>query len=71
MMRTLRFAVVMCACVALKAQAEAFPSAYAAPDGPPILLTNATILDGAGARYDNTSLYLSDGKIIWLSLIHI
>ena len=65
-MKTLRFVVVVCACIALKVQAEAFPSAYAAPAGPPILLTNATILDGAGARYDNTNLYLSDGKVMWI-----
>ena len=65
-MKPLQFAVFVCACIALKVQAEAFPSAYAAPAGPPILLTNATILDGAGARYDNTSLYLSDGKVMWI-----
>ena len=65
-MKTLRFAVFVCACIALKVQAEAFPSAYGAPTGSPVLLTNATILDGAGARYDNTSLYLSDGKVMWI-----
>jgi imidazolonepropionase-like amidohydrolase len=46
------------------ARLDAFPSRYVVPEAAPILITNATVLDGLGALYENTSVLLSDGKIV-------
>jgi imidazolonepropionase-like amidohydrolase len=46
--------------------AEAFPSTYSAPSASPILLTNATVLDGTGKRLDNTDIYLANGTVVWV-----
>jgi len=48
--------------------AEAFPSTYSAPSASPILLTNATVLDGTGKRLDNTDIYLANGAVVWVGL---
>ncbi len=66
MNRILPFLAGVLACVALKAHAEAFPSTYQAPVGPPVLLKNATVLTGDGQRLDNASIYLADGKVTWV-----
>lgn len=66
MNRILPFLAGVLACVALKAHAEAFPSTYQAPVGPPVLLKNATVLTGDGQRLDNASIYLADGKVAWV-----
>lgn len=42
---------------------DPFPSTYAAYPNAPVLITNATIIDGAGARIENGSILLNDGKI--------
>ncbi len=47
--RILPFLAGFLACLALKAHAEAFPSTYQAPVGPPVLLKNATVLTGDGS----------------------
>ena len=46
--------------------AEAFPSTYSAPSASPILLSNATVLDGTGKRLDNTDIYLANGTVVWV-----
>ncbi|MCG2586218.1 amidohydrolase [Massilia sp. TS11] len=38
-------------------------STYAAPSAAPVLLKNATILTGSGARLDGADLLLADGKV--------
>src|SRR4051812_30598401 len=43
--------------------APLFPSTYVAPATGPVLIRNATILTGTGARLDNADLLLVDGKI--------
>jgi imidazolonepropionase-like amidohydrolase len=40
-----------------------FPSTYAPPPAPAVLITNATVLDGAGGRLDGASVLLQDGRI--------
>lgn len=45
------------------ARQGAFPSTYAPLPAPPTLIENATLYDGRGERYRNTSLLLEDGKI--------
>ncbi|MEK9920688.1 MAG: amidohydrolase, partial [Luminiphilus sp.] len=47
-------------------QADVFPSTYVSKTANPVLFTNATILTGDGGRIDNTSLYISDGRIQWM-----
>ena len=47
-------------------QADVFPSTYVSKTASPVLFTNATILTGDGGRIDNTSLYISDGRIPWM-----
>ncbi|WP_375209695.1 amidohydrolase [Hyphomonas jannaschiana] len=42
---------------------DPYPSTYEAFPNAPVLITNATILDGEGAKIDNGSLLLQDGKI--------
>ena len=49
-----------------RAYAEAFPSTYSAPSASPILLTNATVLDGTGKRLNNTDIYLANGTVVWV-----
>lgn len=48
------------------ATAEPFPSTYTVPPGPPILITNATLLDGLGGKMEGTDIYLAEGKIAWI-----
>jgi len=43
---------------------EPFPSTYHAYPGAPTLLTNVTILDGEGGRFDHAALLFRDGKIV-------
>ena len=45
------------------ARLDAFPSQYTVPQSAPVLITNATVVDGLGALYENTSVLLQDGKI--------
>ena len=40
-----------------------YPSTYKPIEGEPTLITNVTILDGVGNRFDNGSIYFVDGKI--------
>ena len=42
---------------------NAFPSTYSPLPSQPVLITNATVLDGAGARLDNTDVLMVDGRI--------
>jgi len=46
------------------AQADPYPSTYKPLPRVATLITNATILDGRGYRFENASILLSDGKII-------
>jgi len=46
--------------------AEDYPSTYAPLPSEPTLITNATILTGAGERLDNASLLISEGKIVFV-----
>jgi len=43
---------------------DPFPSTYHAYPGAPTLLTNVTILDGEGGRFDHAALLFRDGKIV-------
>ena len=40
-----------------------FPSTYKAYPGSPIVVRNVTIFDGEGARIDNGTVFLKDGKV--------
>jgi imidazolonepropionase-like amidohydrolase len=42
---------------------DAFPSTYQALPSQPVLITGATVLDGAGARLDNADVLMVDGRI--------
>ena len=42
---------------------NAFPSTYQPLPSQPVLITNATVLDGAGARLDNADVLMVDGRI--------
>ena len=42
---------------------DPYPSTYHAPAAGPVLFVNATILDGAGARFDRAELLIADGKV--------
>ncbi|HPE48616.1 MAG TPA: amidohydrolase [Hyphomonas sp.] len=44
--------------------ANPYPSTYVAFPNPPVLITHATILDGEGARIEDGSLLLQDGKVV-------
>jgi len=48
------------------AWADDYPSTYAPLPSQPTLITHATILTGAGQRLDDASLYLADGKIVFV-----
>jgi imidazolonepropionase-like amidohydrolase len=41
----------------------AYPSTYAPPPAPPVLIANATVLTAAGERIEHGSVLLRDGKI--------
>jgi len=43
--------------------ADPYPSTYVAPDSPPTLIRNATLLTAAGPLITNGSILLQDGKI--------
>jgi imidazolonepropionase-like amidohydrolase len=46
------------------AATDPFPSTYRAPASPPTLIRNATVLDGAGRRYDGADVLMRDGRIV-------
>ena len=46
--------------------AQPYPSTYTPLDSATTLITNATVLTGTGNRLDNTSVLMSDGKIVSL-----
>jgi len=48
------------------ARADDYPSTYAPLPSQPTLITHATILTGTGQRLDDASLYLADGKIVFV-----
>ena len=66
MLKYLSIAALVSLTLTERAHAEAFPSTYNAPTAAPILLTNATVLDGTGKRLDNTDIYLANGEISWV-----
>ena len=66
MLKHLLLATLFFCLLASKTHAEAFPSTYSAPNASPVLLTNATLLDGTGQRLDNADVYLANGKIVWV-----
>jgi imidazolonepropionase-like amidohydrolase len=51
---------------ALAAQAgqDPYPSTYRAPSSAPVLIRNATVLDGTGRRFDGADVLIRDGKIV-------
>lgn len=48
---------------AARDQAVAFPSTYQPLPSQPVLISGATVLDGAGARLDNADVLMVDGRI--------
>lgn len=71
-MKRIAFATTLTACVlsavvhgiaSAASLTDPYPSTYRAPANPPTLIRSATILDGAGARLENTDLLIVDGKI--------
>ncbi len=56
-------ALAACAGPALAAD-EPYPSTYQAHPGPPTVIRNATVLDGAGRRLDNADVLMRDGRIV-------
>lgn len=46
---------------------EPYPSTYSALPSSPVLIVNATILTGTGARIENGSLLISEGRIMQIS----
>ena len=48
----------------VKIDQDPYPSTYARYPGVATLIRNATILDGEGARIDNGSVLIADGKIV-------
>jgi imidazolonepropionase-like amidohydrolase len=46
--------------------AEPYPSTYQPLPSGPVLIDNATILTGTGQRLDNSSLFLDEGKVVWV-----
>lgn len=46
---------------------DPFPSTYAPLPRKDTLLVNATVLDGAGHRYDHANVWMRDGKIVALA----
>jgi imidazolonepropionase-like amidohydrolase len=49
--------------MAAPAQAEPYPSTYQPLPSKPLLITNATVLTGTGARIENGNILLRDGRI--------
>ncbi|MBK6454049.1 MAG: hypothetical protein IPF84_16730 [Proteobacteria bacterium] len=51
---------------ALAAQAapEPYPSTYQPPSSTPVLIRNATVLDGTGRRLDGADVLIRGGKIV-------
>jgi imidazolonepropionase-like amidohydrolase len=56
------FVLALAASVAGAAD-DPYPSAYLPLAGPPVLIRNATVLDGAGRRFDGADLLLREGKV--------
>jgi imidazolonepropionase-like amidohydrolase len=46
------------------AASEPFPSTYQAIPGAPVLIRNATVLDGTGRRLDGADVLVRDGRIV-------
>ncbi|NVK10896.1 MAG: amidohydrolase [Gammaproteobacteria bacterium] len=46
------------------ARLDAFPSQYTVPETAPVLIQNATVLDGLGNQMNDTDVRIQDGKII-------
>jgi imidazolonepropionase-like amidohydrolase len=46
-----------------QAPAALYASTYQTPVGPPVLIKNATVLTGTGARLDNADVLIVDGKV--------
>ena len=44
--------------------ADPYPSTYKRIPSPPVLITNATVLDGTGRRLDGAGVLMQDGKIV-------
>ncbi|MBW8823577.1 MAG: amidohydrolase [Xanthomonadales bacterium] len=44
--------------------ADPYPSTYQRIPSPPVVITNATVLDGTGRRLDGAGVLMQDGKII-------
>lgn len=42
---------------------ETFPSTYRVPNGPPVLITGATVLTGTGERLEDSDVLLANGRI--------
>lgn len=47
-------------------RADDYPSTYAPLPSEPTLITHATILTGTGKRLDDASLFIADGKIVFV-----
>jgi imidazolonepropionase-like amidohydrolase len=55
-------ALALCASAALAAN-DPYPSTYRAAPGAPLVIRNATVLDGTGRRLDGADVLIRDGKI--------
>ena len=49
-----------------RVRADDYPSTYAPLPSEPTLITHATILTGTGQRLDDASLFIADGKIVFV-----
>jgi imidazolonepropionase-like amidohydrolase len=49
-----------------RVRADDYPSTYAPLPSAPTLITHATILTGTGQRLDDASLFIADGKIVFV-----
>ena len=54
---------LVCAALAQPAMAEPYPSTYQPLPSQPVVITNATILTGTGARIEKGSLLMMEGRI--------
>jgi imidazolonepropionase-like amidohydrolase len=61
--RILTALTVCLAAAPLGLRGEPYPSTYEPLPSEPVLIVNATLLTGAGARLDNASLLMADGRI--------
>lgn len=50
------------------ARLDAFPSQYTVPETAPVLIQNATVLDGLGNQMNDTDVRMQDGKIIEIGM---